>query len=58
MLQFIEDEIVVGLGELQARLVAVAALRTGIVDGLPIGQEFNGFVNTCWRAEKSPTLLR
>src|SRR5438046_1944967 len=44
MLHFIDDEIVMSLGELQANVIAVAALGAGIIDRLPVRQKFDCFI--------------
>jgi hypothetical protein len=56
MLQFVDDEIVVGLGKFQTDVIAVAALRAGIIDGLPIGQELNGLVDAFGLVARVTTL--
>jgi hypothetical protein len=46
VLHFINDEIVIGVGEFQAGIVAIATLGAGVVDRLPIFEELNGLVES------------
>ena len=44
VLHFVDDEIVVCLGELEAGVEAVAALSAGVVDRLPIGEQLDRLI--------------
>ncbi len=44
MLHFVNDEIIVGRGKFQADVIAIAPFCVGVIDGLPIRQKLNRFV--------------